>query len=216
MRTLPRDFVVILHESEKTMRKLLALNKKGKLCLRGADGIESEIHTGRRNALLLVDTSGSMAGPKIEQAKSGAIDFVHSAASRGYATALAIFADRAAMVCDPTIDTVLFMRKIDRLEVGIVGGTTNLAAGLDLADKFPELAAVVVVTDGQTNDNDAALKAVFPLKSRGVDIICIGTDDADRNFLKQLATRSDLAVHVQSKELSSAITSASRLLRAGK
>jgi len=194
------------------MRKLLTLSKEGKLRLRAPDGVETEVRTTHRNALLLIDTSGSMAGAKIEQAKSGAIDFAHSATSKGYATALAIFADRAAMVCDPSIDAAHFTKKVSRLEVGLVGGTTDLAAGLVLAGKFPELAAVVIVTDGQTNSNKAALEAGARLKSRGVDIICIGTDDADSDFLKRLATRSDLAVHVASQELRSAITGASRLL----
>jgi Mg-chelatase subunit ChlD len=87
----------------------LSLRSQG---LRAPDGVEAEVQTGRRNALLLIDTSGSMAGSKIEQAKSGAIDFAHSATSKGYATALAIFADRTAMVCDSSIDAAHFTRKI--------------------------------------------------------------------------------------------------------
>jgi len=153
-----------------------------------------------------------MAGAKIEQAKSGAIDFAHSAIARGYATALAIFADRAAMVCDPTVDTAHFTRKIAGLDVGLVGGTTDLSAGLKLATKFPKLAAVVVVTDGAT-PQAPALKTATTLKGKGVEIICIGTDDADGTFLKQLATRSDLATHVSSQNLRSAIDGASRLLK---
>lgn len=197
------------------MRKLLTLNKEGKLSLRAADGVETEVQTRRRNVLLLIDTSGSMAGTKIEQAKSGAIDFAHSAISKAHATALAVFADRAAMVCDPTIDAAHFASKIARVKVGLVGGTTDLAAGLVLAGKFRELAAVVIVTDGQSNDNDAALEVAASLKGRAIDIICIGTDDADADFLKQLATRSDLAAHVLSKNLRSAITDASRFLPQG-
>jgi Mg-chelatase subunit ChlD len=119
------------------------------------------------------------------------------------------------MVCDPSIDAAHFSRKIAHLEVGLVGGTTDLAAGLVLAGKFSELAAVVIVTDGQTNSNKAALDEGARLKSRGVDIICIGTDDADREFLKRLATRADLALHVAAQELRSAITGASRLLGSG-
>jgi Mg-chelatase subunit ChlD len=194
------------------MRKLLTLNKEGKLSLRAADGLETEIRTSLRNVLLLIDTSGSMAGAKIEQARSGAVDFAHSAITRSYATALAVFADRAAMVCDPTADADHFANKIARVDVGLVGGTTDLAAALVLAGKFRELAAVVVVTDGKSNDNDAALKVAATLKNRGIDIICIGTDDADRHFLGRLATRSDLARHVSSKSLRAAITDASRLL----
>jgi Ca-activated chloride channel homolog len=197
------------------MRKLLTLNKEGKLSLRAAGGVETEVKTGCRNVLLLIDTSGSMEGPKIGQAKSGAIEFAHSAMSKSYATALAVFADRVAMVCDPTTDAAHFTSKIARLDVGIVGGTTDLAAGLVLASKFPELSAIVIVTDGKSNDNDAALQVATTLKNRAIDIICIGTDDADRNFLKQLATRSDLSTHVSSKNLRAAITDASRFLPQG-
>lgn len=196
------------------MGKLLTLNKEGRLSLRSGDGAETELRITRPNALLLIDTSGSMGGAKIKQAKGGAIEFAQSAIARGYATALAIFGDRAAMVCDPTIDAAVFTKRIARLEVGLVGGTTDLAAGLVLAGKFPELSAVVIVTDGQSNDNKAALDAAAPLKSRGAEIICIGTDDADSGFLKQLATHSNLATHVPSEQLRSAITGASRLLKA--
>jgi Mg-chelatase subunit ChlD len=197
------------------MRKLLTLNKDGKLSLRAADGVEAVVRTSPRNVLLLIDTSGSMAGSKIEQARNGAIDFAHSAITRSYATALGVFADRAAMVCDPTADADSFAKKIARVDVGLVGGTTDLAAALVLAGKFRELAAVVVVTDGQSNDNSAALQVAATLKTRGIDIICIGTDDADRTFLGQLATRSDLATHVSSKNLRAAITDASRFLPQG-
>ena len=197
------------------MRKLLTLNKAGKLSLRESAGADREVQTKRRNALLLIDTSGSMAGAKTTQAVGGAKDFADSAIARGYATALAVFGDRAAMVCDPTADAARFESKIAKLRVGLVGTTTNLAAGLVLAGKFPELAAVVIVTDGLSNDNAAALDAANSLKKRGVDIICIGTDDADARFLKELATRSDLATHVSSRELRSAISGASHLLPQG-
>ena len=115
------------------------------------------------------------------------------------------------MVCDPTVDAIHFTRKIARLEVGLVGGTTNLAAGLILAGKFQELAAVVIVTDGAT-PQEPALIAAIALKAKRVEIICIGTDDADSDFLKRLATRSDLARHVPAKHLRSAIEGAGRLL----
>jgi hypothetical protein len=59
----------------------------------------------------------------------------------------------------------------------------------------------VVVADGQSNDNGAALRVAVKLKARAIDIICIGTDDVDGDFLKQLATRSDLATHVLSTNL---------------
>jgi Mg-chelatase subunit ChlD len=205
--------VVVIGEGQ--MRQLLTLNKDGKLALRSGDGKETVIERRASNVLLLLDTSGSMAGAKLLQAKAGAVDFARSAGAKGYATALAVFADRAAIVCDPVADSALLARKIEKLKVGMVGGSTDLAAGLVLAAKFAQLAAVIVVTDGASNDNKAALDSAGTLKSRGVEIVCIGTDDADSAFLSILATRSDLATHVSAKHLRLAITNASRMLPRG-
>ena len=192
---------------------LLTLNKEGRLSLKTSAGTEEIQQKGAlQDVLLLLDTSGSMAGNKIEQAKQGAIDFARSANLRGCATALAVFGNKAAMVCDPTVDSTTFARKVDRLDVGIVGQTTNLTAGLHLAGKFQKLNAVVVVTDGQADSPDTALTAAAALKKRGIDILCIGTDDADRSFLAKLATRSDLAIHVEANNLRSSIGQASDLL----
>jgi Mg-chelatase subunit ChlD len=191
---------------------LLRLNDQGRLCLKGA--VENQIAETPliKDVLLLIDTSGSMTGDKIFQAKKGAIDFSRSATQRGYATGLAVFADRAAMVCDPTVQSATFEKKITAVRVGIVGGTTNLAAGLDLAGKFKELAAVVVVTDGQPNSCEDALRSAAMLKQRSIEILCIGTDDADKEFLDQLATRKELALHVMAENIRTSIGEATRLL----
>jgi Mg-chelatase subunit ChlD len=116
------------------------------------------------------------------------------------------------MVCDPTVESAAFEGRISAVQVGIVGGGTNLAAGLDLAGKFKELDAVVVVTDGQPNSCEDALRSATALKQRGVEILCIGTDDADKEFLDQLATRKELAVHVGPQNIRSSIGQATQLL----
>jgi uncharacterized protein with von Willebrand factor type A (vWA) domain len=217
------------------MRKLLTLNKDGKLALRGANG-ESEVVPLRRahNVLLLIDVSGSMAvidtladgrvlvdenGTKdssaMGQAKKGGAEFAYEACGKGYATALAIFSDRAAMVCDPNREPDVLVSKISRLRPGMLGPNTDLEAGLVLAGKFQDLAAVVIVTDGQVEEA-SVLRAAEPLKRREVEIICIGTGAANKEFLSRLATRSDLSAHVSTRNLSEAIKDASRLLPIGK
>jgi Ca-activated chloride channel family protein len=191
---------------------LLRLNDEGRLSLKGAAENQTSETPLIRDVLLLIDTSGSMTGDKILQAKNGAVDFSRSATQRGYATGLAVFADRAAMVCDPTVQSADFERKVAAVRVGIVGGTTNLAAGLDLAGKFTALAAVVVVTDGQPNSSEHALRSAAVLKKKGVEILCIGTDDADKEFLDQLATRRELALHVGAQNIRTSIGQATQLL----
>jgi Mg-chelatase subunit ChlD len=191
---------------------LLRLNDQGRLYLKSA-GKDQVVEIPQPKAvLLLIDTSGSMAGDKVLQAKNGANDFCKSAIGRGYCTGLAVFGDRAAMVCDPTVETDDFERKVAALRVGIVGSGTNLTAGLDLAGKFKKLTAVVVVTDGQPNNPKSALQSAAVLKQNGVEIICIGTDDADKTFLDQLATRKDLAVHVKAESIRTSVGQAAKLL----
>lgn len=192
---------------------LLKLNENGRLCLKNTSGVE-EIHP-LRNVLLLIDTSGSMAGTKIAQAKQGAVDFARQAEAQHCSTALAVFGGRAAMVTDPALGSSAPERKLRAIHPGIVGYSTNLAAGLDLAAKFASLYAVVVVTDGMPDSQSSALSSASRLKDRGIEILCIGTDDADWAFLDQLATRSDFAMVVQPEDLGASMEGASRLLLGG-
>jgi Mg-chelatase subunit ChlD len=96
--------------------------------------------------------------------------------------------------------------------------TTNMAAAIKLAtEQFGRsqgLRAMVLVTDGYPDDAEAALSAAKDAKRRDITIIAIGTDDADRNFLKKLASASELATTVPDAELKVAIASAARLLPA--
>lgn len=191
---------------------LLRLNEEGRLCLKGSGPGNTAETLLVKDVLLLIDTSGSMTGDKISQAQKGAVDFAKSAIQRGYATGLAIFGDRAAMVCDPTVESDVYQRKVTKIRVGLVGSSTDLAAGLELASKFKTLAAVVVVTDGQSNSPDDALRSAAVLKQRGIEILCIGTDDADKMFLDKLATRKELALHVGAENLRNSLSHASQLL----
>jgi hypothetical protein len=86
--------------------------------------------------------------------------------------------------------------------------------GLELAlSLMPQTGdTVVVVTDGAVDDPQTTLVLGTKLKAAGVEILAIGTDDADKRFLSQLASRPDLSMMVVSKNLRQAITDASRLL----
>jgi Mg-chelatase subunit ChlD len=171
-------------------------------------------------ALLLIDTSPSMEDSfKIEQAREGAIEFAQSALARGVSTALAIFAGKAMMVCDPMTDIERFTHKIRKIgdwtREYVAGEGTDIAAGLTLANRFANhfpLKTVVIVTDGQPQDKESALIAAKNLRSRNIEIVCIGTDDADRNFLKRLAGKTGKAVHVSPGDLRRAIGEQGQLL----
>lgn len=95
------------------------------------------------------------------------------------------------------------------------GGSTNMAHALRLlvADKYPFVETVIVVTDGKPDDAAASLNNGRLLKDRGTEILVIGTEDADWGFLEQLRSRPDLSIRTSDEGLEKAITGASRLLK---
>jgi uncharacterized protein YegL len=75
--------------------------------------------------------------------------------------------------------------------------------------------AIVIVTDGMPNspgDPLSSLNAGNFAKSQQIDIIAIGTDDADHAFLQKIASRSELGIKVSSEKLEQSITSSVKLL----
>ena len=176
-----------------------------------------EIELSRTGAVyLVIDCSFSMSGDKLAQAKSGAVAFSEEARDKGYRVGVVQFDTRATHICEPQEEVSLLRRYVEDLKVG---GTTNMADGISLtagrlADRS-RARVMVVVTDGRPNDEKAALAAADDAKRRGVDIITIGTDDADGALLARLASRSELSTMVSSGALGAGIASSARMLPRG-
>lgn len=191
------------------MSNLIRLDKSGRLLVEGKP-VQSVQPSGVM-AVLVIDRSGSMAGPKTRFASAGAWDFSQSALSKGYRVATIDFATGAKITCSPS-------QQADQVRCGCfadsVTGSTEMHEGLRLAASLEPRAGdtIVVVTDGAVDDPKNALSIGSRLKSSGVEILAIGTDDADKAFLSQLASRPDLGIKVASSNLRQAITDASKLL----
>jgi Mg-chelatase subunit ChlD len=187
-------------------------------------------------AYLLVDCSVSMDGSKFEQAKRGAAGFARDAIEKGYATGLIEFYWSAAHLSEPTRDMTTLANNIGRLKIKKVGlgealgslfhkwgGGTNMAEGIRLAHERlmtkTGTKAIVIITDGQPNaegDPDRSLRAGESAKKDRIDIITIGTDQADQQFLKKLASRADLGMKVDQENLQDTIISSVNLLSSGR
>jgi Ca-activated chloride channel family protein len=192
------------------MSNIIRLDKSGHLLIDGKKANEA-IAPGLPTAILVIDRSGSMAGAKTTYASSGAWDFSQAALSKGYRIATIDFATGASITCAPS-------RAADDVRCGCfansVTGSTAMHEGLRLAASLKLRAGdtIVVVTDGAVDDPKETLALGTKLKSSGVEILAIGTDDADKPFLSQLASRPDLAMKVAPNNLRLAITDASKLL----
>jgi len=167
----------------------------------------------KANVYLVIDTSGSMADYKLEHAKKGALDFAKDAFRKEYAVGLIGFNSVAKLFCKPTYDMEILKQSVNELSAG---GSTNMSDAISLAhERFNSIKntkVMVIVTDGQPDNIEDTLKEAAKAKHDGIDIITIGTDDADQQFLKTLATRSELGSKVSKAVFSQAISSASSLL----
>jgi Mg-chelatase subunit ChlD len=169
---------------------------------------------------LVVDCSGSMEGVKIRHARSGALNFGKDALGKGYLTGLIRFETHTNLLCEPQKDIKLLSRNLEKL---IAGGATIMAEAIKLAHQMLKKKkgnrVIVVVTDGLPNgpgDPQASLKAGANAKKDGIDIITIGTDDASEEFLKKLASKSELGVKVSRVHFEQTITSTAKLLPSGR
>ncbi len=162
---------------------------------------------------LLLDVSQSMDEAKLGQARDGGSSFAEDAIKKGYLVGVIQFTSWARLRVEPTRNLSAIREGLSKAGLQM---TTNMAAAIELAtEQFGRRQghrAMVLVTDGYPDSAEAALRAAEEAKRSGITIIAIGTDDADRNFLKKLATASQLATTVPDAELGMAIASAASLL----
>jgi len=162
---------------------------------------------------LVLDCSGSMAGEKLSQAKKGIEDFAKDAFKKEYSVGLIGFDSQAKHICEPTFDISALKNGLEKL---FATGTTNMADAITLAHhhlkKHEGTRAIVIATDGQPDNPAYALTSGEIAKKDNIDIITIGTDDADQVFLKTLASRTDLGNKVSREEFSYTISSSVKLL----
>lgn len=163
---------------------------------------------------LAVDSSGSMEGEKLAQAKRGAVGFAKEARRKGYQTGLIAFDSYATLLCSPRKDISVLQKALDPV---VVGGTTNMTQAIELASEKLRSKkgkrVLVMVTDGAPDNDDDCLAAGRRAKKEGIEIITVGTDDADHGFLKKLASRNDLATLVQKHQLGEGIAATAKLLQ---
>ena len=196
------------------VKKLIALGDDGRMVLKLPGGkVEPFPQPNRAVAFLLVDCSSSMEGSKIQQAKEGAIAFAESAIKKHYSIGLISFANSAELLATPQKEHASFILHLRRLEAS---GGTNMTDAIEMATNnlrpLNGTRAMVIVTDGEPNSRETSLAAAEGAKAAGIDIITIGTDDADIAFLAQLSTRPDLAIAVAAHRLQSGIATAVNLL----
>jgi molecular chaperone DnaK len=167
---------------------------------------------------LLLDSSGSMRkNKKLDQAKAGILEFARDAFKKNYRVGLIRFSDESEVLCEPTGNIEILQNIIQSIKAV---GSTNMTAALKIAHsklkEFSGTKVMVIATDGMPDNVKSSLEAAAKAIADGIDIIAIGTDDADKEYLKKLASRTELSSKVTSDKFAQAISDASLLLTSPK
>lgn len=163
---------------------------------------------------LVIDCSSSMDGKKLDDVKEGAKDFALSAKAKSYLVGLIKFDSGVTLLTEPQMDLMNIYHKIDRLGTN---GTTNMADAIAMAsEKLEEkngTRIMIIATDGMPDNKEKTLEAAHQAKKNGIEIIALGTDDADEKFLKKIASSNSLGIKVSNNLLGKAIATTAKMLK---
>lgn len=177
---------------------------------------------------LVIDVSGSMAGAKMENARSAARSFVEKLAD-GDLVSVHTFSDEASELVPPTLLDRGSRAAIGRILDGLQpAGGTNLFDGLRLGERRSfnapathPVRRVVLISDGAANIGPSTPEILGELAARGaengIQVTAIGVGiDYDEHTLNALAMRSSGRLyHIsEPRELSAMLDSELGLLQA--
>jgi Mg-chelatase subunit ChlD len=164
--------------------------------------------------ILSIDCSRSMEGDKLRQARRGAMEFGEDAIRRGYMVGVVMFASTSSttVLLSPTASLEPFRAALEKLAIA---GSTDMASGIDLAvgqiDNRPG-SVICIVTDGEPNSQKDTITSANKARVLGIEIMAVGTDDADWKFLSQIVTRTELAAKVERSQFRAQIASMAKKL----
>lgn len=168
----------------------------------------------KRTVYLLIDCSGSMSvDNKMEQAKGGAYNFAADASKKNYSIGIISFDSVAQVILAAQKNLAEINSSLKNLRAT---GSTNMTDAFYLAishfDREKGEKFICIVTDGEPDNRETTLQARNQAVKVGIEIMTIGTDDADKGFLDQLATRKELSVKVARQQLQQGISDMAKLL----
>jgi Mg-chelatase subunit ChlD len=163
---------------------------------------------------LVIDCSGSMDGEKLDSVKKGAANFALDAKIKSYFVGLIKFDSNATHLVEPQSN---LSEIYDQLESMDTNGSTNMTDAISMATeklKIKDGARIMIIaTDGMPDNKESAIEAAQLAKKKGVEIIAIGTDDADADFLKKIASTDTLGIKVSNNQLGQALASTVKALK---
>lgn len=165
---------------------------------------------------LLIDGSASMAGNPMFEAVQAARAFLEKCDFTATEVGLISFSDQVTLQCEATSNVKKVQAALLRLEAD---GTTNLSDALGLAREH--LAApdrrryIVILTDGYPDSTEAAVDEASRSREQGIEIVAIGTGDADLSYLRRLASTEEGSIFARNGELVGTFGHIARMISEG-
>ncbi len=151
---------------------------------------------------LLIDVSSSMKGAPLLEAKAAAKAFLQRCDFETAEVGLIAFASHVHVLSETTRDWKRLQTAVDRLQAE---GTTNLSDALLLVrqrlDARDRTRYVVLLTDGFPDAPENAAWEAALTREEGIQIVAIGTGDADRSYLRRLSSTEEGAIFARHGEV---------------
>jgi molecular chaperone DnaK (HSP70) len=151
---------------------------------------------------LAIDVSASMTGQPLMEAQTAAREFLSKCDFTTTEVGLISFSTLVALQAAATSNVRRLHAAVQRLEAQ---GSTNLTDALEMARG--QLVAedrkryIVILTDGFPDAPESALEQALGARRQGIEIVAIGTGDADREYLRRLASSEQASIFARSGEL---------------
>jgi molecular chaperone DnaK len=165
---------------------------------------------------LLIDVSASMTGLPLLEAQTAANEFLARCDFTTMEVGLISFSTLVSLQSAATSNVRRLYAAVQRMEAL---GSTNLTDALEMARG--QLVAgdrkryVVILTDGYPDAAESAIEQARAARQQGIEIVAIGTGDADRDYLRRLASSEQASIFARSGELVQAFGHIARVIAEG-
>jgi molecular chaperone DnaK (HSP70)/uncharacterized protein YegL len=165
---------------------------------------------------LLIDVSSSMAGEPLVEAQEAARAFLDRCDFTHTEVGLVSFSDQVELQADATDNARRVLAAINRL---VADGTTDLTDAIALARshliELDRTRYIVLLTDGYPDAPESAVEEADAAKRDGVEIVAIGTGDADLDYLRRLSSTEEGSIFARRGELVQAFGHIARVIAEG-
>lgn len=168
---------------------------------------------------LVIDVSGSMSSAmqKVEQAARTFVDDMDLTSSK---VGVVVFADKVTTACKPTSNIKEIYNSIkNACKFGYDVGVATSGKPFEYLDshfgKLDEKNYLVVLTDGQWFKASEEIANSQKIKNKGIDIVALGFAEADREFLKKIASSDESALKTDLNSLEGAFSTIAQAITEG-